>query len=209
MTEGLVEGGFDGELEIYDWTNSAPGLPALLSYQRNLDEAQRIADKIVALHRAQPNRPIILTGHSGGTGLAVWALERLPDDVQVDRVMLLASALSPKYDLTRALHHVRTHLYNFWSDQDVTVLSTGTTIFGTIDGVKGPAAGFVGFTPPESADLRQYQKLQQFAYTGDWVQWGNTGGHIGLMSKTFSIHVLAPLVTDHPLPTTREHVAAR
>lgn len=203
MTEGLVAGGYEGDLEIYDWTNSSPGLPSLLNHKKNLEEAEVIAHKIASFHHAQPDRPIILVGHSGGTAMAVWALERLPDDVKVDRVILLASALSPKYDLTPALRHVRKNVYHFWSNQDVTVLSTGTTIFGTIDGVKGPAAGFVGFSPPESADLRQYQKLQQFAYTGDWAEWGNTGGHIGPMSKAFAIHVLAPLVTDHSLAATR------
>ena len=196
MVEGLTAGGFSGEVEIYDWTDKRPGLPALLSYARNQIEAQLIADKITEIHRRQPERPILITSHSGGTGLAVWALEKLPADVQVERVILLASALSPQYDLSLALSHVRGHMYNFWSNQDVTVLSTGTTIFGTIDGVKTPAAGFVGFTPPKTANARQYQKLQQLAYEADWAQFGNTGGHIGAMSKAFAINVLAPLVSE-------------
>ncbi len=204
MTEGLIAGGYAGDLEIYDWTHSSPGLTALLSYKHNLEEAQTVADKIVAIHRREPDRPIYLTGHSGGTGIAVWALERLPDDVKVDRVILLSSALSPTYDLTRALRHVRTQLYSFWSNQDVIVLSTGTTLFGTIDGVKVPAAGFSGFEPPADADLREYQKLQQFAYNADWAKWGNTGGHIGPMSKEFSSHVLAPLVCDSALVAAKK-----
>ena len=36
------------------------------------------------------------------TGLAVWALEKLPDDVKVDTVLLMSSALSPTYDLSKA-----------------------------------------------------------------------------------------------------------
>ncbi len=198
MTEGLVAGGYSGDLEIYDWTNSSPGITALLSYQRNLEEAQTVADKIVAIHRRDPDRPIYLTGHSGGTGIVVWALERLPDEVKVDRVLLLSSALSPTYDLSRALRHVRTHAYSFWSDQDVAVLSTGTTLFGTINGVKEPAAGFAGFKPPADADDREYLKLQQFAYNPDWAKWGNNGGHIGPMSRDFASRVLAPLVSDSP-----------
>jgi len=196
MTEGLVAGGFSGEVEIYDWTDNSPGLPALLSYERNQKEAQLIADKLTEFHRRQPTRPIIITAHSGGTGLAVWALEKLPANVQVDRVILLASALSPQYDLSRALSHVHGRLYNFWSNQDVTVLSTGTTVFGTIDGVKEPAAGFAGFIPPKNSNAKQYQKLQQFPYDGNWAQWGNTGGHTGVMSKAFATNVLAPLVSD-------------
>jgi pimeloyl-ACP methyl ester carboxylesterase len=203
LTQGLVDGGFTGKIEIYNWTEHDPGLPALLSYKNNRREAQRIADKLTAIRRANPSRPIYLTAHSGGTGLAIWALEKLPPDVQVDRVILLASALSPGYDLSLALSHVREAMYNFWSPLDTIVLGTGTTMFGTIDGVKGPAAGFKGFQPRPGASVKQYQKLRQMEYKKSWAQWGNTGGHAGPMAETFSSKVLAPLVTEPVLTNGR------
>ncbi len=196
LIQGMIDGGYTGQYEIDDWTDHEPGLPALLRQDRHAIEAQRLADKLTAVRLASPRRTIIVTAHSGGAGIVVWALEKLPPDVQVDRVILLASALSPGYDLSSALKHVRGRMYNFYSNHDVIVLETGTTLFGTIDGVKTPASGFTGFHKPETADAAAYQKLEQIPYDDSWLQWGNDGSHIGLMSKRFVTHVIAPLVTD-------------
>ena len=59
-------------------------------------------------------------------------------------VFLLASALSPEYDLSKALGHVRGKVYVFTSPGDSLVLGTGTRLFGTIDGIKSDAAGLNG-----------------------------------------------------------------
>lgn len=194
MLSGLRDGGFTGEIETYDWTEHDPGLNALMAYQRNQSEAQKIADRLTEKFRADPSLHIIITSHSGGTGLAVWALEKLPADVKVDRVFLLASALSPQYDLTKALSHVRGKIYSFFSENDVLVLGAGTKLFGTIDGVRTESAGEVGFIMPPDADFQQYQKLVQKPYEKSWMEYGNIGDHIGPMHRAFSMHILAPLV---------------
>lgn len=204
MVGGLFRGGYDGNVDIYDWTQNDPGLPALTNRQRNDAEAQIIADRLTALRRNNPRRTIVVTSHSGGTGVIVWALEKLPPDVKVDRVFLLASALSPNYDLTQALSHVEDRMWSFWSPYDTTVLSIGTSLFGTIDGPKVPAAGCVGFIKPPAGDAAQYQKLKQVPYDPAWLQWNNPGLHIGPLHPNFSRRVLTPLVngaTD--LPTTQ------
>src|SRR6478672_310840 len=161
MTGGLRDAGYTGPIETYDWTEKDPGLRALMAYERNQVEAQKIADQIAERFHADPTLKIIITSHSGGTGLAIWALEKLPEDVKVERVMLLSSALSPQYDLSKALSHVRDKCYSFFSENDVLVLSAGTKLFGTIDGKKCESAGECGFILPENADLRQYEKLIQ------------------------------------------------
>lgn len=194
MLSGLRDGGFTGEIETYDWTEHDPGLNALMAYQRNQTEAQKIADKLTKKFRADPSLHIVITSHSGGTGLAVWALEKLPPDVKVDRVFLLSSALSPQYDLTKALSHVRGKIYSFFSENDVLVLGAGTKLFGTIDGVRTESAGEVGFIMPPDADFQQYQKLVQKPYEKIWMEYGNIGDHIGPMHRAFSMHILAPLV---------------
>lgn len=194
MLSGLRDGGYTGEIETYDWTEHDPGLNALMAYQRNQSEAQKIADKLAEKFRADPSLHIMITSHSGGTGLAVWALEKLPADVKVDRVFLLASALSPQYDLTKALSHVRGKIYSFFSENDVLVLGAGTKLFGTIDGVRTESAGEVGFIMPSDADFQQYQKLVQKPYEKSWMEYGNIGDHIGPMHRAFSMHILAPLV---------------
>jgi pimeloyl-ACP methyl ester carboxylesterase len=191
---GLREGGFEGEQAVRNWPGDDPGLAALLARKRNQTESRAVADAIVARARANPGGRIILTGHSGGAGIAVWALEKLPEDVKVDTVLLLAPALSPGYDLTRALSHVRGTMYAFTSTFDAVVLGAGTTAFGTIDGVRCEAAGRWGFVAPEGADEKAYEKLVQVPYDAKWMRDGNIGDHIGPMGKTFAKNVLTPLV---------------
>ena len=209
LVNGMKDAGFAGPTEIYDWTGDNKGIPALVNRQRNDREAQKIADKIVARRKEDPRGQILLTGHSGGTGLAVFALEKLPKGVMVDGLLLLSPALSPTYDLSGALAHVRGKAYVFSSSMDVFVLGVGTTLFGTIDGKKGESAGRNGFTPPAMpADAEQYQKLVNCPYDRSWLRFGNIGDHVSVMSRAFAEQVLAPMVM--PLlsnaggPATRE-----
>jgi hypothetical protein len=194
LLRGLREGGVDADAEIYDWTCNDPGINALHARARNDAQAQKVADAITWRFRADPRIKIYLTAHSGGNGIAVWALEKLPPDVKVQAVLLLAPALSPGYDLSAALRHVRDKVYAFSSPYDSVVLGVGTTLFGTMDGVKVDAAGRVGFTVPPSADQREYAKLVQKPYDKAWLEWGNIGDHIGAMAMPFAAHVLAPLL---------------
>jgi pimeloyl-ACP methyl ester carboxylesterase len=212
LIHGLKAGGYGGPTEIYDWTESDPGLSALWSRRRNDKEAQRIADKIIQIAKDDPAVRITITAHSGGTGLAVWALERLPEDVHVQTLILLSSALSPGYDLSRALRHVRGNAYAFNSEYDSIVLGAGTRAFGTIDGVRSEAAGKIGFIMPDRGDARQYAKLVQVPFDRAWMKYGNLGDHIGMLSPEFSQRFLAPLVraglgmsTTQPAATQPSH----
>jgi hypothetical protein len=208
LLQGIHDAGFNGQTEIYDWTGDHAGIVALKARQYNQGEAQKIADKITAHYRADPRTPILITSHSGGTGLCVWALERLPDDVKVETVMLLSSALSPGYDLSKALSHVRGKVYAFSSPNDALVLGAGTTLFGTIDGPKCQAAGLCGFACPETADKDQYAKLVPMPYDPAWIEYGNIGDHIGVTSRAFAEAVIAPLLMgkEPARPTTRPSV---
>lgn len=206
MTRGLRQGGWDGTISIYDWTEHDPGLDALLNHDRNLREAQKVAGQIEDRLTKDPNLEITLTSHSGGTGIAVWALQKLPEGMQVQTLVLLASALSPEYDLSKALRHVRGKAYVFYSQNDQVVLGAGTRLFGTIDGVKSEAAGLIGFRVPEGADKQQYEKLVQKPYDKGWLAFENIGNHVGCMSQPFAQNILAPmLIDDLELP----HLVAR
>jgi len=193
MLAGLKESGLDADIDRYDWTAGDPGLDALLAYDRNQRQARIIAEAITRKFRADPRAPLFITSHSGGAGLLAWALEDCPADVKVDTIFFLAPALSPGYDLSKALAHVKNHAYVFYSEHDP-VLGAGTRAFGTIDRVKSDAAGLVGFATPKTADAKQYAKLVQFPYKNDYQDWGNMGDHIGPMTSEFAVHVLAPLM---------------
>jgi pimeloyl-ACP methyl ester carboxylesterase len=211
MVSGLREGGYAGRLAMHDWTEDHEGLEALLNQPLHERESQRVAEALTKRYRENPGRRMIITAHSGGTGIAVWALEKLPDDVKVDTVVMLASALSPDYDLTAALRHVRGKVYAFNSLTDTLILGVGTRTFGTVDGVKCDAAGRCGFVLPDGADGEQYRKLVQVPYNAAWMALGNIGDHVGPMSSLFARDVLAPVVRGEPIklgiaPTERARV---
>ena len=65
VTDGMLRGGVDEQVRIYDWTNGNPGLPALGGYDRNRAEAKKIAEVLIDMARTYPNRPIVITSHSG------------------------------------------------------------------------------------------------------------------------------------------------
>ncbi len=200
FVRGLRAARLDADIEIYDWTEHDPGVPALQALTRNKQEARKISDKLIARYRADPRIAIYLTSHSGGAGPAAWALEGLPPDVQIRRALYLAPALSPTYDLTKSLSHVADKAYVFWSDQDQIILSAGTRVFGTIDGQYTDSAGYVSFTRPPAGDPAQYAKLVQFPYDRSWVRYQHPGDHIGPMATPFAQFILAPLIESGKLP---------
>ena len=199
-------GGAADRVELYDWTCNDPWLGALQAFARNHREAQKIADRIVERRGTDPHARILFTAESGGTGPLVWALEKLPDGVMVDEVVLVAPAISPGYDLSAALHHVRDKMYVFTSAGDWLMLGWGTSTFGTIDRKNCDAAGRYGFIKPKLADTAEYKKLVQLPYDSAWMRYFNFGSHTGAMSPSFARHFLAPMLVkdEHPQPARVE-----
>jgi hypothetical protein len=154
------------------------------------------------VRRYQAERPldsIFLVAKSGGAGVVVKALELL-DEMQVERAVMLAPALSPAYDLSRALRAVRRELVVFWSPLDVFMLGMGTKLFGTADRVKAAGAGMVGFRVPatggkpnENNDGR-YDKLRQVRWRPRMASSLYLGGHFGPDSPLFLRKYVVPLL---------------
>lgn len=200
IARGLAEGGVPSAVEVYDWTfaRSMSWLVNLADESRNRHHGAEVARRIISYQNRYPGRPVHLVGHSGGGGVAVFALEALPPDRAVTSALLLAPALSPDYDLRRALRRTQCGIWNFYSSQDVGFLGLGTTIFGTIDREHGSAAGAVGFREPSGLGeegARLYRmRLHQVRYTERMARSGHSGGHTGWASRQFVRQWLAPLV---------------
>lgn len=197
---GLDRGGVQSAIEVYDWTTGIPGafLANLTFYERNQRQAERLARRITTRLRRDPQCAVHLIGHSAGGGVVVMTLEALPSDVKVDSAILLAPALSPDYDLSRALRHTRHGIYNMYSPLDVGFLGVGTTVFGSVDRDRGPSAGVVGFEKPERIgqdDQRLYDELlHQVKWTPRLLEYGANGTHTGWASKEFARSYLAPII---------------
>ena len=162
--------------------------------------SRAVADLVLAWREAYPDRPAFLVGKSGGTGIAVGALEMLPEG-SVEAVVLLAAAISPTYDLTRALRAVVREVVVFWSPFDLFILGAGTWLFGTVDRVHTVAAGLVGFQVPANLNdsgQAQYRKLRQIRWSTELMASGNLGGHAGTDNPAFLRRYVVPLLRKIP-----------
>ena len=163
-------------------------------------QAEAIAAEARASLVARPEAPVFLVGKSGGSGVVVRALERLPEG-SIERAVLVAPALSPGYDLRRALGAVRREMVAFWSPLDLVVLGLGTRVFGTVDRVRGVSAGLVGFRPPtdlDEAGRAAYARLRQVRWHPRMAPTGYWGGHVGPDSPAFLRRYVLPLLAAEP-----------
>jgi len=205
MRHGLDRGGVDAAIVIYNWSVGPLGLwvTDLFVTRRNRRVARDLAEILVAYRARKPGRPVTLIGHSGGGAVAAWTLEALPAGFQVDRTLLLAPALAPRYNLARALAHVRDGLLATHSWGDLALMGLGTTLFGTIDRRFGPSAGLVGFRLPRDLapeDEARYAGVRQLAWRPWMLREGHLGEHTGWTGIRFARRVLAPVVRGEAMP---------
>lgn len=187
-------------VEVVSWGHGFGRWYRDLSDLAHLDaQAARIARRVAEFRDANPGEPVFLVGKSGGGGLAVRALERMDVDA-IERAILLAPALSPRYDLTRALRAVRREMVVFTSPLDLIILGAGTRVFGTIDRVRTAGAGLVGFEVPgdgEAGDRAEaYAKLRQVRWRPSMVGSWHLGGHFGTDSPRFLRRYVLPMLLD-------------
>jgi hypothetical protein len=189
----LRDAGCRQSMEAFDWTAGRRGLFALWRSQHSDEPSRQLAARIEQLAREDRTRPLYLTADSSGCGVALAALARLSEDVQVERVILSSPAVSRGYDLAPALRHVRGSIVSFNSTRDDLILGLGTTIFGTTDGRHAGAAGRDGFV--RNADA----KLEQVPYDAAWnAAYGHDGLHARALSPRFARALVAPRLMQGP-----------
>lgn len=195
-------------LKVVNWGHGFGRWHSDLTNEANRDaHGRKVADLVHEFRRQYPGVPAFLIGKSGGSGVIVKALEHLEEDT-IDRVILLAPALAPGYDLTRALRAVRQEMVVFWSPLDVFILGAGTKVFGTIDRVKSVSAGLVGFRVPAEPSAEQaagYAKLRQVRWRADMMPAGNLGGHVGPDAPAFLRKYVVPLLRAEGDPVGAIH----
>ena len=196
IREGLAGGGVSRALEVFEWSRGEV-FSDQTAVKENRHKAGQLARRIEAYQREYPGRPVHLIGVSAGTGVAIWALEALSDAHRVTGVILIASSLDTRYDLTKALEKVDDAVYSFSSVAD-TVLSLGVPWAGTVDRSGGLGGGLVGFSPPDGSSehtkMLYKEKLVQINWwPGDMVL-GHLGDHLGAANPTFVRVRIAPLI---------------
>jgi pimeloyl-ACP methyl ester carboxylesterase len=191
----LPRAGLPHEIREFPWTHGKGHVLLDLQDTRHcLAKAQELADQIRKVKEESPAKPVYLLAHSGGTALALVAAEQLPAG-SIDRIILLAAAVSPAYDLRPALRATCYGIVSFYSRKDHMILGWGTKHFGTMDRFYGPSAGYVGFVVPtnlESEDRLLYARLVQLPWYPKQIFEGNTGGHAGTVMPSFLAKEVAP-----------------
>jgi len=196
---GLREGGVSLWIETLEW-----GLPMLegglainqMDVARNRQQADKLARRIYDYQKSYPDRPVFLIGHSGGSGVAVFALEalaKLPDAEPVRGAILIASSLSAGYDLIPALRQTRYGLLSVSNPFDLAALGLGTAAMGTVDGTRKPSAGRTGFT-------MEHAKLFKMTITLGMLRGIRITPHTAGTTTGFVREYLAPWILRTPWP---------
>jgi len=200
IVSGLRQTHPDATFEIFDWTTGHASLMLyhVQAWQRNQSVAGCLADHIAAIQSRQPNRPIVLVGHSGGGAMAVMALDQLPPGFKIQQAILLAPDVSPSYPLETALGKTVQGIDVFYSNLDWVVLGAATYTVGTIDRVWTPAAGMVGFRTQQSSDVLGKNlyatKLHQHGYDPAMSFSGHFGGHFTCTLPEFVKSYVSPVL---------------
>jgi pimeloyl-ACP methyl ester carboxylesterase len=181
----------------FDWTHGrGRALADLLDVDHSRCEGRRLAVEVCQLRAARPDIPVFLVGYSAGAAVVLAAAEYLPPD-SVERIVLLAPAVSSCYDLRRALLSARCGLDAFISDRDRFYLGLGTAVTGTADGRRDPPAGRVGFHLPVLFPGEEALAARLHQHPWDpCVRWtGNEGEHSGALRPAYLRVFVLPLLT--------------
>ena len=203
VPNGLGDAGYDARVEVFPWQGLTHAGDQI-NVSRNREKGAELASEIRSYRRAYPNNKINIIALSAGTGVATWALEYLPEGVQVDQVVYLGCSMSSRYDLTRALRRIEGKMYVLYSANDP-ILSKVLWDTGTGDRASAEegVAGLRGFRRPPvlGPDTeREYSKVYNVPWRIDFADAGFDGGHIDCTSREFVREYIAPAIMGNDAP---------
>lgn len=199
---GLREAGYDGDVEIYLWTTSLMPLIDQWNIVGAKLRAQALSRRIADYLHAYPDNEVNVIALSAGTGVAIWAIEGLPDDVKVNNAVLLGSSLSSDYDVSEALSHMKGRIFVYYSAHDDVLAAV--RLVGTIDGKRGvDSAGLVGLKAPPD----QTHRVVNIPWNRRYMAYGWTGAHTDCTRKDFVREVIAKHVVMHQRPAVAVQIA--
>jgi pimeloyl-ACP methyl ester carboxylesterase len=173
------------DVEVRTWGVPFMTIHNLRAHERNMATAAEIAAEIAQWRRTHPDAPFYLVGYSGGGGMATLVTAALPDDVSIDRLVLVAPAISPDYPLaTEVLPHVREYVVNYSSERDLQV-GWGTRTFGTIDRKYTDGAGGIGFAAA-------HERVLEWRWSSADAPLGHAGNHLAYLNGRWQAAKLLP-----------------
>ncbi len=190
---GLRKAGYNGEFKAFAWTSGLGWGADHLLAAKSSSKAAKLARKISEFRKKHPRGYISVMSLSAGSAVLLSALESLPDNVQVDYVVLFQPSVSDTRNLAPALAHVKGKLYTTCSQSDAILAALPITA----DGKPAPAAGRMGFRIP--ADLQnneksEYEKVVILPWQAKYREDGWGGGHVSSTKPGFVKRVIAPRI---------------
>jgi hypothetical protein len=206
---GLMDGGYDGKVEHFVWTTYMGPLADQMSTPVCRWRGGQLAHKIEKYLDRHPGAKVNIIGLSAGSGVAVFALEKLSSKYWVNQVIMLSSSLSADYDLTRALRHVRGGITFFWSPDDP-ILRGLVPLVGTVDGERAcEVAGVIGARIPTHVGTEGrglYQRVRNVRWYTRELIGPIKLQHAGTTDRSFVCDMVAPILVSRGV--RREVVAS-
>ena len=187
VPEGLRRAGYRGDCVVFDWsTTRNPLLDQLDPLGLNKLSARALAGRIRKYKQKYPDNDVNLIALSAGTGVAVWALERLKGEYKVNNVFLVGSSLASKYDMDAVLRSVEGKVFVYHSARDA--ILPLTLMIGTVDRRLG--AGVVGLVGLALKDSYR-GRVVNVAWEKKWNRLGWKGGHTDCVGRAFVQYEIA------------------
>lgn len=207
VESGLRQAGYTGRFETFLWSSFLGPAHDHFVKANSRATGRRLARRIEAQRKVDPDSSIHLMGLSAGTAVILRALNELPKGVSVDSVVLFSSSASSQRNLTQAMGHVKGRLYATASTHDVILAG----IPANADRRGGSPAGLVGFRLPTAASaqtIEAYDRVVILPWQPSYLGFGWTGSHTSVTDRRFVGTVIAPRILSHePFPLDRSVVA--
>jgi len=182
----VADAGLPLDVREFNWSHgSGRVLSDLRGRSNHAAKGEQLASTIQAQRNANAGSKIFVVAHSSGAAVVLAATEYLPAGA-IDRIILLAPAVSPGADIRTALRASRKGVDVFYSPSDV--ISRSLAVTGTTDGRNVSSAGANGFADSGTG-------LRQYSYTRDMAQTGHLGGHYGWTKSGFLRGYVTPMLT--------------
>jgi pimeloyl-ACP methyl ester carboxylesterase len=197
----IAESGSPLEVETVTWSHGyGQVIPDQVDELYARSQGHRLAAKIAARRRTNPDEEIYLVAHCAGSAVILAAAESMPAG-SVDRIILLAPSVPSNYDLRLALHCARDGIDVFYSGKDRWCLGMFLRLEILVGTRYSPVAGRFGFQPVIETveDAACYDRLHQHPWQPGQARTGNTGGHYGSYQPGFlRVYVLPLLARNNP-----------